>query len=283
VYDKLTLWYRSIARFLLTASVLALSLTGCATATKSRLPDRTTLTAKEVHAAVSENFQKLRTFEGNARVVIEMPGDGYNGFSKIYLKMPDSIYVKTEAILGIDIGALFLDERFFAAYAPRENTLYYGEAASLDLRDFLQVEVRTDELDELFTGLAQVETNDSSTVSVREDEVVLTTRTAGRRTRFWIDAHKGVVTKSEVSTPAGTVLLRKEFQRIRHKKGIYLPQTIKVTRPQARERITVFYTRQRINKSIKPERFRIKAAKNARKVYWGELEKPKLQRKSTND
>lgn len=257
--------------------------TRCASTSESRLPDISILTPSRLQALIFDNYHKLKTFEGKARIVIELPGDGYNGYSSVYLKMPDSIYVKTEAILGIDIGALFLDAHYFAAYAPRENTLYYGETATLDLRDFLQVEIETTELQEIFTGLVQPEVRPASVIAQDGHDIVVSTDTGHGSLKYWVDADKPVVTKAELRDRDGKVVLKKEFQRIRKRKGIYLPQTIKVTRPQARERITVYYTSQKINKKIADKKFRIKTSKTARKVYWGDLEHPRIERKSTND
>lgn len=250
---------------------------GCASTSKVKPPDLTSLTPEDIQSRVFQNFQKLDSFAGKARVIIELPGEGYNGYSNIFVDFPDSIFIKTEAILGIDIGALFLDNRYFAAYAPRENILYYGETASFDLRDFLQVEIETDELTEVFTGLTQVVTNDSSTLEFEDGEFLISTIVEEGMLKYRIEPEKYVVTNADFMVDGETVLV-KDYSRFRDKKNIDLPQIIRVTRPQARERITVYYTSQKINEDISPEKFKITASKNARKVYWGDLKTPKIER-----
>ena len=259
-------WHRRfVFPFLL---LIVLMFAGCAATLKSKFPNLETLSPFQIQSTVSDNFQKLHTFQGKARVVIELPGEGYNGFASIYIKMPDSIYVKTEAIFGIDIGALFLDQRYFAAFAPRENTLYYGERQRLDLRDFLQVEIETDELEEVFTGLLQMEINDSSTVDIEKKDILVITKFKDNVQKYWVDSRRGIVTRSELMDAAGHILIKKELQRLHARKGIYLPQTIKITRPRAKERITVYYTRQSLNKKIKPVKFRLRTPQNVKKRYW---------------
>lgn len=243
------------------------------------------MTPEYIGSKVRQNFQKLQTFAGKARVIIEFPGNGYNGFAEVYMKMPDSVMVKTEAILGIDIGLLFMNSRFFAAFAPRENTLYYGEIETLDLRDFLEVELKTNELYEVFSGLIQISVDSTSTFSFEKNQYVITTKLSDGFQKDWVDPGKYVVTKSILFNQDGEEILVKEFLRVRESKGIVLPQTIRVTRPQARERITVYYTRQEINDKISAKKFVLNIPRNARRVYWGELDRPRMDRerlKKTN-
>ncbi|MFQ5651450.1 MAG: DUF4292 domain-containing protein [bacterium] len=249
---------------------------GCATT--SRVPDLSNITTQTIQSKVLRNFNKLVSFEGRARVIIELPGEGYRGSSRVYINLPDSVYVKTEAILGIDIGALFLDRSYFGAYAPRENVLYYGEAELLDLRDFLQVEIETDELVEVLTGLIRIAPEPGATPAFDDGKFLISFPLGNGTQRVWVDPKKYVVTRSQLVDTRGRVILLKEFSRFKTRKGIVLPQTIKITRPLARERLTVYYTSQKINKLIVPEKFRLKTSKNARRVYWGDLERSQLGR-----
>lgn len=255
---------------------------GCATTSTLRNLDLSTLTPTVVQERVARNFEKLATFEGRARVIIEMPGSGNQGFSEVFVRLPDSLFVKTEAILGIDIGALFIDQRYFGAYAPRDNILYYGETELLDLKDFLEIELSTEELYQALTGLTLMHVDSTTTVTLERDDLLLVTRTDSSEWRYWVDPKAFVVTRSELRNAAGRPVLVKEFRRFRRRRGVTLPQIIKMTRPLARERITVYYTKQKVNHKIKPERFRLKVAKNARRVYWGSIEHPRLDRKRTN-
>ena len=247
-------------------------------ASTSKIPNLSNFTPEDLQLRVARNLHNLHSFEGKARVIIELPGKSYNGFSNIFMKLPDSVYVKTEAILGIDIGGLFLDQRFFAAYAPRDNILYYGEAESLDLRDFLKIEIDTDELFEVFTGLNQIVVNDTSKLIFAGGKFVVTTQLEQQSLIYEVDPEKYIVTKSQLIDAEGKTILLKEYRRLRTNKGVVLPQIIKLTRPQARERITVYYTNQKINKKIAAEKFKIKPAKNAKKVYWGDTKRPAIDR-----
>ncbi len=225
---------------------------------------------------------KLYSFEGRARIIIELPGEGYSGTSKVYVNLPDSVFVKTEAILGIDIGALFLDRRVFGAYAPRENVLYYGETDRLDLRDFLQLEIETDELVENLTGLTQVVIDSSTRLTLDGDKFLITCQLGDEQQLYWVDARKPVVTRSERRGQNGELILSKEYRRFKMSKGIVLPQIVKVTRPGARERLTIYYTSQKINKEIDPEKFRLKTASNAKRVYWRDAERVRDEKRQSN-
>ncbi|MFQ5677265.1 MAG: DUF4292 domain-containing protein [bacterium] len=252
-------------------------------ATTVRIPNLAEITPRDIQRKTERTFKNLHSFQGKARVILEKPGKGYRGFASIYMNLPDSVYVKTEAILGIDIGALFLDSRFFAAYAPRDNILYYGEVESLDLRDFLEVDISTDELFEVFSGLEQIVINAASSLTFSEGTYIIKTPLDETSITYHVDARKYVVTRSELTNSLGEPLLLKEYKRIRKKRGLQLPQIIKLTRPKAKERITVFYTSQRINKEIDKRQFKIKPAKNARRVYWGDVRRPAAEDHKGND
>jgi hypothetical protein len=155
--------------------------------------------------------------------------------------------------------------------------LYYGETEQLNLREFLQIELNTEELFEALTGLIQVPVHPEPTLSYADGKYVLSTPIANGQIKYWIDPQKFLVTKSQIIED-GKVVMSKEMQRFRQTQGMELPQIIRVTRPQARERITVYYTSQTINRAILPEKFKLRHARNARRVYWGDLEHPRVQR-----
>lgn len=257
---------------------MILPLWGCGSSSRLQIPDLTTTSPQQIQYRVERNLENLRTFQGQARLIIEFGGSGYDGYASVYLIRPDSLFVKTEAILGIDVGALFLDHRYFAAYAPRDNILYYGERDILRLRDFLDVEIETNELYEALTGLVQVNVNVTSQLRYDGDQILLITKSERGLDKYWISPKNYLVMKGERYDLSGNMILRKELDRVRKNDGHALPQTIKITRPKDRERITVVYRRQTLNKEIDPQKFKMKTAKNAERVYWGDLKQPRLNR-----
>ena len=261
---------------------------GCASSSTTKIPDLSTLTPTDIQKRVAVHLNHLESFQGRAKIIIELPGKGYNGSSSVYINLPDSIFVKTEAIFGIDIGALFVDQANFGAYAPRDNVFYYGEVETLRLSDFLQVELETEELYEVFTGLVQVIVDSTSQLSFDDGKFVITTQAEKGILKYWIDPRKYVVTESQLLGEDDQVLFTKKFERFKKKNNLELPRIIRLTRPKARERITVYYTRQEINKGIAAKQFQMKVPKNARKVYWGDIDQPTIKRDShknqkTND
>jgi len=251
----------------------ALFFVGCAASKTYTIPDLTTLTPEDIQQKVARNFEKLYTFQGSARIILSAPGAGHRGTSKVYINFPDSVYVKMEAILGIDVGVLFFDHNYFAAYAPREKTLYYGHIDALHLRDFIEIDIEPDELLEVFTGLTQVVLNENSQMTLKKGKILITTSFDVGKSLYLIDPQKYVVERNELMNKNGEVILTKEYSRFRKRGDIHLPQTIKLTRPIAKERITVYYNSQKINKKIPPEKFKMKVAKNVTKVYRGDRDK----------
>jgi len=252
----------------------------CASGSKTKIPDLSLISPLEIQKKVEKNAALLKTFEGRGKVIIELPGEGYSGNAHILVKNPDSVYVKLEAVFGIDVGALFIEPQLFAAYAPRENILYYGETKTLDLTDFLHIDLQTEKLPETITGLAKPDLLTNAVLSWDAGSYLITSVEDSMEVKYWVDAKKNVLIKSEVHDLSGNIILLKEFMRFRKTNGIIIPQTVRYTRPAARERLTLYYTQQLVNKELAAESFRVKTAKNAKKIFWGNVIKRKEQRKS---
>ena len=82
--------------FLLLLAFGALAI-GCAGSSRGRVPDLSTTSPRLIQQRIAHNFRKMESFEGKARVIIEVPGEGHYGYSNIYIKFPDSVFVKTES------------------------------------------------------------------------------------------------------------------------------------------------------------------------------------------
>jgi hypothetical protein len=281
---------KSFFIFLCRLSALVIVLSGCA----GRAPkmDRD-WQPHELHARVAENYRRLQTFRGRGPLTIESPQIRFSTAAEILAVKPDSLFIKVEASLGVDVGFFFVDRRQFASFSPLDNVYYYGETEKMRELMFFRMELT---YDEMLSGLlgAALPPFDSSFTVTREGEQY---RFEGRRRRlagssapmmnangmhadtaateneeaewrltYWVTAGRGVVTKAEQRDGGGELYARQDFKRFRRVRGVWLPQLIQMERPAERERMTIFYNHVEANKKIAPAEFAIRVPKNVKRV-----------------
>ncbi|MDZ7261202.1 MAG: DUF4292 domain-containing protein [candidate division KSB1 bacterium] len=243
-----------------------LGVIGCAPFYRRETLDLNRITLQEIKARVESNFLELEGLKGKAQVTIEMPGAAYNAFSTVTLKMPDSLLIKIEVIFGIDVGCFFADRKNFSIYSPFQNKIYNGALDSLDLSRFFQIELNYDDLLEIFSGVPRISEGNSYHLSIDNGRYVLLTQADHGVRKYWIDPKKFVITNYQLFDSKGTLLLTKEFHQFKKEAGVFLPRSIKVERPGAKERFTLFYTDRQTNAKIASEDFQLKVPHNAEKI-----------------
>ena len=120
-----------MTRKLLTV-LLGLLLTGCSALLRSSRIDPNA-TPREIFAQIANNYRGLEAFEGRGRLIIDTPDLKFDAPSLVLLQKPDTLFIKIEAILGIDVGFFFADGRRFESYSPLENTFFFGEVDAMRL------------------------------------------------------------------------------------------------------------------------------------------------------
>ena len=143
------IWRPTVA-FFLVALFLVL---GCAGIYKRPAIDVRTVTWQSIPNILSQNLDRLSTLKGRARILVEMPGFQYQAYSKVVIKRPDSLFVKIEAALGIDVGWFFSDRQTFAVYLPFQNTYYSGLVDSVAIPNPIQFDLSYDQMLEALIGI----------------------------------------------------------------------------------------------------------------------------------
>lgn len=263
----------------------ALVLLGCAGHTPELNRD---WRPEELYSRVLENYRRLQSFRGEGPLTIESPQARLMAPAKVLVLKPDSIFIKVEAVLGIDAGFFFADRRQFATFSPLENLYFFGETQQVHELTFFQMDLT---YDEMMSGLmgAALPYFDSTFTITREGEEY---RFEGKRrpqsaeeklvhgmtqyaaaadstawqVTYWINAARGVVVKAEERDENGELYARQDFKRFRQIRGVWLPQLIQMQRPALKERLTIFYNHIEPNSKIAASEFVIRVPQNAKRV-----------------
>ncbi len=257
---------RSISLLLLVFIISSLWL-GCA-----RTMRRPALSEEETRWEVvpdilRQNFERLKTLKGRGKLIIESPELSYSADSRIVFKGPDSLYLKIEAILGIDIGWLFSDRQSFTVYMPFTNSFYTGSIDSFRFGGLLSFDDMTyDRLIQAVIGLELIPPVNGGRLSRSGKSLLLSGTVENFRLKYWIDPRKGVVTKAEMRDKEGQLILSGEFQRFIRSANVYLPRSIRLQRPAQKQSITVFYEDLQVNKQVTNKDFKTRIPDNAVKM-----------------
>lgn len=246
--------------------LLLFLLTDCSSLFRKREIDLTQISPEQILKRVDENFHRLKSMEGWARVTLASSERPYEGFSRVALKAPDSLLVKFKALFGMNVALLSINGENFKIYSPRENTLYWGKINEANLEEVLGGNFSLQELRGVFTGMPNLQWEDLSLLSdffPQGDKIILIFEDEQGMRRYWVNPWNFTVVRLERFDRKGNLYLIEKYSRFKRQGGILLPRMIKVIKPMEGERLTVYYQRQRVNKGLKKKDFQLKIPHNA--------------------
>jgi len=137
--------------------------------------------AKATIARVNQNFAKVKDYAADIAMKFQIPGVNIEPISgKVYYKTPDKFRVKTKGIV----------------FLPKQNP-YYALAMLKDTNAYTAILSGTEKIANTNCAIINVIPN-------AENDLILG--------KFWIDAAKGVVMKSQLTTKSnGTIMVENSY------------------------------------------------------------------------
>lgn len=218
---------------------------------------------------VRENNQRIHSLQGRGKIIIDMPGAPFRGDVSIRVITPDSLFIFTEAVFGIDVGFLFADGTSFHSYSPIDNYYFTGPVDKIGRMVFFQMKISYRELMNSVLGAASFPLKAGTKVRTTGDKYIFTQNHQKAQLVYEVDAGKFVITKIQIVNREGEETFRQEFKRFRKVKGIWVPQYIRLIRPRSRESLTVFYNKIELNLPLSPQLFKYKIPANAHREQIG--------------
>lgn len=252
---------------LLLALGLLILLSGCAGISRGPELDPTRMTAVELRDRVERNYLGLTSLQGRSRIQIQMPGMGSEASTEVKIILPDSLYLKVEAIFGIDVGSFSSNRKKFALYSPMQKVLYTGRQDSLDLSQFFQVNITYQELIEAFMGTPKIRLGEkTSPIKIDKKQYLLTSLTEEGVHRYWIHPKKFVVTEYKFFDRRGTLQMVKSFSKFSKYGRRYLPKIVRVQKPEKQQIFSLYYNSRELNKSIDKKVFKLRVPPKTRHI-----------------
>ncbi len=210
-----------------------------------------------------QNFDKLETFTGEARLTVESVDFSGHVTVKTYWKQPDNLYIQAEGPFGLDIGKVFVGSSRFIVYNQYDNHFLSGSVEDPYLNRFPQTNFTFKQLKNAILGYA-FQTDEPITLS---DELhgIFTTQSDGIEYRYIVNPESGLLETCQLSRN-DNVFLRQEFKKYRLVDGIYMPGIITLTMPEQKERISVLYKNMQANVTVDFQKYLIEVGTKTRQL-----------------
>lgn len=256
--------YRLKKRFI--HLLLPLIIISCSKALQMKPLSTENITIRQIREKVNQNFIKLSTIKGKARIIAEMPGMGFTALSQMVLKMPDQLKIEIKAGFGMGVGSIRLDSDKFIVYSAMENRVYYGNRDSSNISRFFQINLDFKELLDILTGSPLFSDADNTELTIDDDKYLIIVPAEDHVKKYWIDPKKYVITDFHIYDKNDALTLKHELRTFRKSHDIYLPKLIRVTHPQGNERVTIMFEERKINEKLDNDDFFIKIPESAERV-----------------
>jgi len=251
---------RSILLLLMTAFVIY---TGCAGFKKGPVIQADESNVEVIQYILHKNYLNLETLQAHGQISVFTPQQKFSGTIKTNILKPDSLFVKLEAVLGLDVGVLFADRKNFLFYSPMEKMCFTGSSRdSLKLDRFIGFNLTFQQLMQAVSGIVQLDELQDMTVHHQNDELFISGWIGDYTYRYWIDREWGTISKVEVVDIWDQVIRREEYSKFVKIGKVRLPKMIRYSQPLRKESLTVFYDYMDINRKLYPKDFYIKLPKD---------------------
>jgi hypothetical protein len=241
-------WKRPVklsAVLLLVSTILA----GCAglLGTRKPLPPRSPqILARDL----DQHRQRLETFWGMADFNAYSSEGAFRGTLTLAVKMPDSLFLKIEGPLGIDLITARFGGNQVILYSPWEKLAYKGSVQRIMDLHLLPLEMGSYDLVLSMLGLWELDAGQLSaldSLSTQSRRYVMTFHTGDT---VWLEPEGPVITRWEMREYDGELLWVWEGKEYAKKKGIRVPRLVRMTTSEPRQQVTLFYRRMKINKPL---------------------------------
>jgi len=229
------------------------------------------LSAAEAITLINERSAHLKTMSGSGTLTVESPEMNATISFELFLRCPDSLLILLRGPFGVEVGSLFIAGQTFSFYNPSTNEVIEGNADQVQLPWLADLEPSGANLNAILTAttpLPETETittssgiGDSSPHSTGESDTGKTQETTpGDKTEFSYRQPSGII-RVTIDRKLGVIERYAKFDKYHHAKlvgeyhqyfdanGVLMPHLVKITLPQERKRISLYFNKAIVNKN----------------------------------
>ncbi|MFO7889556.1 MAG: DUF4292 domain-containing protein [bacterium] len=218
---------------------------------------------------IHRNVQTLENFQGKAKLRMLSDEFMFKGSIRISMKRPDSVWMKIEGPMGIDVASVRAGGKQMQYYIPSEKVLYTGSVERLSDLHLVPWNVEVSSIFQSFLGLIEPPHTmpDSSIVySSQDDAYLLPYSSDGSEEKIWIKPRGPVISRWERRDETGDPLWVWEGEMFYKRGRLRLPKFIQITQYNPRQRITFYYEIMNINHTLPADWYTLKIPEGVDKV-----------------
>lgn len=228
---------------------------------------------EEILKEYSANYKKLITFKAEGRLSVQSSEFNESGTIFVTVKMPDSLRIRVEGPMGVDVAHFFLDSQKYLLYLNRDEVVYQGLSDTLNVKrlltDLIGITLKGNSVDfrdvqseliGLFTGATPIDNLDLEPVNFTDStKTVNLFRMSGLSgdILYEFPINNEFLQKVQIFDDNNRNRIEKSFSRYTYRNNVFFPRRILYTFLEERGRISLTYFNYQINRSIKSDEFHI--------------------------
>lgn len=219
----------------------------------------------ELLSGIENEQNKLFSLSGQSRISIETEEFSGSFFADIFYNNNDSLLIDISGPFGIGIGKMFLGADRFIFLNQFSNQFYSGDTENFKNKNFLQFPLKIHEISNFFTGKEIINNMKIISDDIDDNLFYIHGKNGSINYNIWIDDITGRIKKIEYINQEKVILV-KEYDKFFKFGETYFPKHIKLTRPEEKQVVSVYYNQLLLNQKIEPSEFTIKISDSARQI-----------------
>ena len=213
--------------------------------------DKEKVTFSDLLNGIETEQNKIYSISGESRISIETSEYSGSFFADVLYNDNDSFLIDISGPFGIGVGKMFLGKERFIFLNQFSNQFYSGETESFKNRNFLQFPLKIHEIPNFFTAKELIDNMKILDYDVDGDLFFVHGKNGDYNYNIWIDNVTGRIQRIEYVNQDKIVLV-KEYDKFFKFDDIYFPKHIKLSRPEEKQVVSVYYNRLILNQKIVP-------------------------------
>lgn len=226
----------------------------------------------EILRDYSANYSKLNTFKAKGRLSVQSSEFNESGTIHVTVKMPDSLRIKVEGPLGVDVANFFLDSNKYLLYLNRDEVVYEGSTDTLNVNKLLEEIIGVtiedsgvkfqdiqSELLGMFTGAAFIDNLNLESVNFTDSAKTVNIFKVSDMSgdiMYEFPIINELLENVQIFDDNKIKMIEKSFSRYSIYNGIFIPRRIIYTFEE-KSRISITYFNVQVNRSINSDEFNI--------------------------
>ena len=183
-------------------------------------------------------------------MTVVSPMGSFRGAMRVSARIPDSLWVKVEGPLGIDMmTARFVGDRVLL-YSPLENVVYEGSVQGMRERNVLPLDMGSSDLVLGIVGLLVPEGSALDSGAFLSADKKTYRLHLGNGDDIWVEPKGPVVTRWEITDVDGETLWVWEGKDFWKRSGVRLPRMVRITETNPKQRVTFFFEVMKTNRPL---------------------------------